>query len=184
MSTANKIRLQQFLYLKVNIVNATVSCDCMQTADIEEIVRELERLRLQRKDFNESVDSQERELLQRLSNNPSYPPSLPDLISVPDQVPSRLRTPNISSDSYSSIDPDFILQPGHRVRITNSLRHISGPIPEEERLATVVKVNKIFIQVRTNTGHLFNRIKKNLQIADSTTNERLQGIRCEDGRSI
>ena len=167
----------------------------MQTAELERIVRDLERLRLERQDFNQSIDSQERELLQDFARENSvhleetqsdrhlaYPPHLPDLIRTPNQVQVHLRATSISSTEYRPIASNLDIQPGDRVRISNALRHISGPISEEDRLATVVKVNKVFIQVRTDSGHLANRIKKNLKVAAPQFNERVQGRHCEDGR--
>lgn len=168
----------------------------MQTAELERIVRDLERLRLERQDFNNSIDSQERELLQAFARENSfhleetqsdrhlayYPPDLPDLIRSPNQVQVHLRTTSIPSTEYRPIASNLDIQPGDRVRISNALRHISGPISEEDRLATVVKVNKVFIQVRTDSGHLANRIKKNLKVAAPQFNERVQGRHCENGR--
>ena len=68
---------------------------------------------------------------------------------------------------YRSVTSNTDLQPGDRVKITTSLRHISGPIAEENRLGIVIKVNKVFIQVRTDSGHTVNRIKSILQKATS-----------------
>ena len=54
---------------------------------------------------------------------------------------------------------------GSRVRITNGLSHISGAISEADRLATVLKVNRVRVQVRTDSGEVTSRIRSNLQIA-------------------
>ena len=54
---------------------------------------------------------------------------------------------------------------GSRVKITNGLGHISGAISEADRLATVVKVNRVRVQVRTDSGEVTSRIRSNLQIA-------------------
>ena len=54
---------------------------------------------------------------------------------------------------------------GSRVRITNGLSYISGAISEADRLATVLKVNRVRVQVRTDSGEVTSRIRSNLQIA-------------------
>ena len=142
---------------------------------IQEVIIELERLRLARKDFNEASDQQERELIQRLhrSNFRGPESTTSDSIAVgapcPDNIKSEreihLRPNHHATTEYHSITSNSDLQPGDRVRITNSLRHISGPIAEEDRLGNVVKVNKVFILVLTDSGHSVNRIKSNLQKA-------------------
>ena len=53
---------------------------------------------------------------------------------------------------------------GDRVRITNRLAHISEPVTEDDRLATVVKVNRIKIAIRTDSGHTTSRIRSNLEV--------------------
>ena len=75
-----------------------------------------------------------------------------------------------SSDSSNSATFVAISTPrpaivGSRMRITNGLSHISGPLSETDRLATVLKVNRIRIQVKTDSGHITSRIRSNLQIA-------------------
>ena len=54
------------------------------------------------------------------------------------------------------------IQVGDRVRIANRLSHISGEPSEEDRLATVIKVNRIRVQVETDDGHKTSRIRGNL----------------------
>ena len=147
----------------------------MSTNEAKEIIKELERLRLARKDFSESIDQQERELLRRL--NHSYPqgaepPISPTIavgisrsVEVKSEGKVHLRRTNSGPVEYRPIASNSELQPGDRIRITNSLRHISGPVAEENRLGVVTKVNKVFVQVTTDSGHSVNRIKSNLQKA-------------------
>ena len=78
----------------------------------------------------------------------------------------------VSAGSDSTNSPTFVaistsrpVTVGSRVRITNGLSHISGPISEADRLATVTKVNRIRIQVRTDSGQITSRFRANLQIA-------------------
>ena len=56
---------------------------------------------------------------------------------------------------------------GDRVRISNRINHASGNETEEHRLATVTKVNRIRIQIETDSGHKTSRIRSNLQLVIS-----------------
>ena len=76
-----------------------------------------------------------------------------------------------SEESSKANDPSFVsisgprqVRVGSRVRITNGLSHISGAISEAHRLATVVKVNRVRVQVRTDSRQVTSRIRSNLQL--------------------
>ena len=66
---------------------------------------------------------------------------------------------------FAPISSTRLVSVGSRVRITNGLSHISGAISEADRLATVLKVNRVRVQVRTDSGEVTSRIRSNLQIA-------------------
>ena len=51
---------------------------------------------------------------------------------------------------------------GDLVRITNRISHATGTETEQDRLATVTKVNRILIQVETDSGYKTSRIRNNL----------------------
>ena len=70
-----------------------------------------------------------------------------------------------NSATFVAISTSRPVTVGSRVRITNGLSHVSGPICEADRLATVTKVNRIRIQVRTDSGQVTSRVRANLQIA-------------------
>ena len=53
---------------------------------------------------------------------------------------------------------------GDRVRITNRLSHITGTPTEDDRLAIVIKVNRIKIRIRTDSGHRTSRIRSDLEV--------------------
>ena len=72
---------------------------------------------------------------------------------------------NANGLTFVSISGSRQVSVGSRVRITNGLSHISGAISETDRLATVVKVNRVRIQVRTDSGQVTSRIRSNLQLA-------------------
>ena len=59
---------------------------------------------------------------------------------------------NVNGPTFVPISGPRQVIVGSRVRITNGLSHISGAISEADRFATVVKVNRVRVQVRTNSG--------------------------------
>ena len=155
----------------------------MQGSDIQDIVEQLETLRVRRQEFNRYIDEQQGELLQHLATGNSanlesfvpvspYPASLPDLEERPLSEESQVHLPP-STLQFNPIPSNNSVQPGDRVKITNALRHISGPPSEEDRLATVLKVNAVFIEVRTDSGHVTKRIKKNLLKLSETSIEQI-----------
>ena len=58
-----------------------------------------------------------------------------------------------------------------RIRITNRLTHVVGSRTEDDRLATVVKVNRIKIGIRTDSGHSTSRIQSNLEVILGTQDQ-------------
>jgi hypothetical protein len=152
----------------------------MQSSDIQDIIEQLETLRVRRQEINRHIDQQQGELLQYLATGNSanlesdspYPASLPDLEERPPSEESQVHLPP-STLQFHPISSNNSVHPGDRVKITNALRHISGPPSEEDRLATVVKVNAVFIEVRTDSGQVTKRIKKNLLKLSETSIEQI-----------
>ena len=156
--------------------------------EINDIIIALTRLRLCRQRFNSEIEVREQGLYQRLSDirslglgNLSYEPlrrhplsstssesgepSELDHIIADANEPDRLRQATIPTASvFVPISSSRGVRVGDRVRITNHLTHIIGPITEDDRLATVVKVNRIKINIRTDSGHTTSRIRSNLEV--------------------
>ena len=151
---------------------------------VDSIIIELELLRLCRLEFNTEIDTTESLLLQRISDIRGLG------IETVEYVP-RGRTNTSPSDSrektntlnqlieevgertfqtirrplFEPITSPHGVRVGDRVRITNRLYHVTGEPTEQDRLATVTKVNRIKVQLTTDTGHTTSRIRANLTLA-------------------
>ena len=156
------------------------------------IIGQLSRLRLCRERFNLEVNQREEMLLQQLSDarglgleHTSYEPltrnqlsstdsdsgerSLVDAIIEETTAPASIRfLPTPPPPVFVPITSPRGVRIGDRVRITNHLTHISGTASEADRLATVTKVNRIKIGIRTDSGHATSRIKSNLLVCIDT----------------
>ena len=152
------------------------------------IIGQLSRLRLCRERFNREVNQREERLLQQLSDarglgleHTSYDPlarsqlsssdsesgdrSLVDVIIEEATTPASIRfLPTPPTPVFVPISSPRGVRIGDRVKITNRLSHLSGTVSEADRLATVTKVNRIKIGIRTDSGHVTSRIKSNLLV--------------------
>ena len=70
-----------------------------------------------------------------------------------------------SEDNSASRERPLVI--GSRVRILNRITHATGTETEADRLATVIKVNRVRIKVKTDSGKVTNRIRSNLQVISS-----------------
>ena len=155
---------------------------------LDYIIGQLSRLRLCRERFNLEINQREEALLQQLSDarglgleHASYGPQARNTLSSTDSEteeqsiidtiieeatrPSSIRfLPSPPPPVFVAIESPRGVRVGDRIRITNRLNHISGTPSETDRLGTVIKVNRIRIGVRTDSGHVTSRIKANLQI--------------------
>ena len=155
--------------------------------EVNDIVIALTRLLLCRQRFNSEVDLREQGLYQRLSeirslglDNITYEPSRRHPLSSTSSESGELS--EVDRIIADAVRPDRLLLAtaptasvfvpissprgvivGDRVRITNRLSHITGPTTENDRLATVIKVNRIKIGIRTDSGHRTSRIPSNLE---------------------
>ena len=156
--------------------------------EVNDIIIALTRLRLCRQRFTSEVDLREQGLYQRLSEirdlglgDISYEPLRRHPLSSTSSESGELS--EIDRIIADAIRPDRLLLAtaptasifvpiscprgvtvGDRVRITNRLSHITGPPTEDDRLATVIKVNRIKIGIRTDSGHRTSRIRSNLEV--------------------
>ena len=153
-----------------------------------DIIIALNRLRLCRQRFNSEIDLREQGLYQRLSDirslgleNITYEPyrrhplsstsSESGELSEVDRIiedaaqPDRLLLATVPTATvFVPISSPRGVLVGDRVRITNRLSHVPGPTTESDRLATVIKVNRIKIGLRTDSGHRTSRIRSNLEL--------------------
>ena len=139
---------------------------------VDSIIIELERLCLCRIEFNaESL------LLQRISDirgleieNVDYTPrgrtntEVNSLNQLIEDVGERT-FPTVHRPLFEPITSPRGVRVGDRVRITNRLYHVTGQPTEQDRLATVTKVNRIKILLTTDTGHTTSRIRSNLTLS-------------------
>ena len=135
----------------------------MQASDLADLINSLEDLRVRRRELNDSLDNQEAVILRRLTTGSSQ--------NLTNRASNQSQEGSISegeiqlhrqSFRYRPIPSNASLQPGDRVKVINALAHISGPIDQEDRLATVTKVHRVFIEVQTDSGHVIKRKRKNL----------------------
>ena len=162
--------------------------DVSEEQELNNIIIALTRLRLCRERFNSEIELQERGLYRRLSDirslgieNISYEPLRRHPLSSPssesgeqselDRIIADANTPDRLNQAaiptalvFVPISSPRVIKIGDRVRITNRLTHISEPVTEDDRLATVVKVNRIKITIRTDSGHTTSRIRSNLEV--------------------
>ena len=163
--------------------------------EINDIIIALTRLRLCRQRFNSEIELREQGLYQRLSDirslglgtisyeplrrhplsstsSESGEPSELDHIIADANNTDRLRQATVPIASVSvPISSPRGVRVGDRVRITNRLTHVVGPVTEDDRLATVVKVNRIKIGIRTDSGHTTSRIRSNLEVLLGTQDQ-------------
>ena len=156
--------------------------------EINDIIIALTRHRLCRQRFDSEIELREQDLYQRLSDIPglgledisygplrrhplsstsseSGDPSEIDHIIADANQADRLRLATITTASvFVPISSPRGVRVGDRVRITNRLSHITGPPTEADRFATVVKVNRIKINIRIDSGHRTSRIRSNLEV--------------------
>ena len=156
--------------------------------ELNDIIIALTRLRLCRERFNSEIALREEGLYRRLSTirslgleHFSYEPlrrhplsstssesgqqSELDRIIADANTPDRLHLATIPTALvFVPISSPRGVRIGDRVRITNRLTHISEPVTEDDRLATVVKANRIRITIRTDSGHTTSRIRSNLEV--------------------
>ena len=160
--------------------------------EINDIIIALTRLRLCRERFNSEIELREQGLYQRLSDirslglgSVSYEPlrrhplsstspesgepSELDLIVADASNTDRLREATLPVASvFVPISSPRGVRVGDRVRITNRITHVVGPGTEDDRLATVVKVNRIKVSIRTDSGFTTSRIRSNLELLLTT----------------
>ena len=153
-----------------------------------DLIIALNRLRLCRQRFNSEIDLREQGLYQRLSDlrtlelgNITYEPyRRHTLSSTTSQSGELSEVDRIIEDAaqpdrflFATIPTASVFVPissprgvlvGDRVRITNRLSHVPGPTTESDRLATVIKANRIKIGLRTDSGHRTSRIRSNLEV--------------------
>jgi hypothetical protein len=135
----------------------------MQGSDISGLVKSLEDLRIRRRDLIDSFNHQEAAILQRLSIESSRDSTAPPRPkSEEETIPEGQSDVFTRSFRYRPIESNESLRPGDRVKVTNALAHVSGPVDQEDRLATVLKVHRVFIEVQADSGHVFKRKKENL----------------------
>ena len=151
---------------------------------VDSIIIELEHLRFCRLEFNTEVDTTESLLLQRISDirglgieNVNYTPRRRPNTS-PSDSSEEVNTlnqliedvgertfPTVHRPLFEPITSPRGVRVGDRVRITNRLYHVTGQPTEQDRLATVTKVNRIKILLTTDTGHTTSRIRSNLTLS-------------------
>ena len=161
--------------------------------EINQVIRQLEELRIIRREFEEDIDLREAGLIQRLSvlrrwdipiENGLQTRSSNDRLSsssndtaetnqeAADQgivreysIAATRAGPGRSTPStLTNIASPRDVNVGDRVRIVNRINHAIGTETEEDRLATVTKVNRIRVQIKTDSGHKTSRIRSNLQL--------------------
>ena len=165
--------------------------------ELNDIVIALTRLHLCRERFNSEIELREQGLYRRLSairslglENISYEPlrrhplsstssesgqqSELDRIIADANTPDRLRQAAIPTALvFAPISSPRGVRIGDRVRITSRLTHVT----EDDRLATVVKVNRIKITIRTDSGHTTSRIRSNLEVLLEPQEESEEGVK-------
>ena len=153
-----------------------------QDIEVNHVIRQLEELRITRREFEEDSNLREAGLIQRLSVLRRLD------IPIENGFQSRSRNDHLSSSSddttetnQESVDRGIVreysiaatragpgrptqstltniaspkdVNVGNRVRIVNRINHAIGTETEEDRLATVTKVNRIRVQIKTDSGH-------------------------------
>ena len=154
----------------------------------DKLIEDLNKLRICREVFNTEIERREARILQSLSDarnlrlehtdyNPRHDTSEP-----PHSSSSSNSDPNLSlpvgllevtiepvlgtegTERHQTIDSPRDLIIGDRVRITNRLSHAGRSPTVAESLATVVKINRVFVILRTDSGLRTKRVVSNLQL--------------------
>ena len=152
-----------------------------------ELIQELNDIRRQRETAIARLNRREAEVLTRLSALRNVP--LPGIVvdneeneeisssgssftSIPDDLPELEDTATAATLADIDVEVETVLEPirsprdlreGDKVRIKNRVYGFGGTVTERNRLATVIKVHRVFVSVRTEAGDFTRRTVANLE---------------------
>jgi hypothetical protein len=159
--------------------------------EINNLTKQLNRLRLQRQDFYLQVNAEEERILDRLrqanasshsivpsprrcengsNNRPERriyqeASSVQTPVDLPDLVPSEVPSRVArapTTHAYRTVTAPRDLNVGDRVKILNKIRFVSGRPTDKDRLATVVRKTNFYIHLVTDSGYTTSRAPKNI----------------------
>ena len=162
-------------------------------AQTDQLIEDLNKLRICREVFNTEIERREARILQSLSDvrnlglehtdydprhSTSEPPHSSSSSNSDNTQPLPANVLEVTLDPVTGTEEtergqaigsprDLII--GDRVKITNQLSHAGRSPTVADSLATVVKINRVFVILRTDSGLRTKRVVSNLQLLPRET---------------